>query len=62
MKIYPKIIRTKGSAIQKIHQMLDPDILLLDLSTESTRQALQTALKIPIKANSRSAILILDQD
>ena len=62
MKIYPKIIRTKASAIQKIHQMLDPDILLMDLSNASTRQAMQTALKIPIRANSRSAILILDQD
>ena len=62
MKIYPKIIRTKASAIQKIHQMLNPDILLMDLSNESTRQAMQTALKIPIRANSRSAILILDQD
>lgn len=62
MKIYPKIIRTKASAIQKIHQMLDPDILLMDLSKESTRQALQTALKISIKANSKSAIIILDQD
>ena len=62
MKIYPKIIRTKASAIQKIHQMLDPDILLMDLSKESTRQALQTALKIPIRAKARSAILILDQD
>ena len=60
MKIYPKIIRTKASAIQKIHQMLDPDILLMDLSKESTRQALQTALNIPIRANSKSAILILD--
>jgi len=62
MKIYPKIIRTKASAIQKIHQMLDPDILLMDLSKESTRQALQTALKIPIRANARSAILILEQN
>lgn len=62
MKSYPKIIRTKANAIQKIHQMLDPDILLMDLSNESTRQAMQTALKIPIRANSRSAILILDQD
>jgi len=62
MKIYPKIIRTKASAIQKIHQMLNPDILLMDLSNESTKQALKTALKIPIKANSKSAILILDQD
>jgi len=62
MKIYPKIIRTKASAIQKIHQMLDPDILLMDLTNESTRQAMQTALKIPIRANSKSAILILDQD
>ena len=62
MKNYPKIIRTKASAIQKIHQMLDPDILLLDLSKESTKQALKNALKIPIKVNSGSAILILDED
>ena len=62
MKNYPKIIRTKASAIQKIHQMLDPDILLLDLSNEGTKQALQTAWNIPIRANSRSAIIILDQD
>ena len=62
MKIYPKIIRTKASAIQKIHQMLDPEILLMDLSNEKTKQALKTALKIPIKTNLKSAILILDQD
>jgi hypothetical protein len=62
MKIPPKFIRTKVKAFQKTHQMLDPDILLMDLSKESTRQALQGALRIPIRENSRSTLIILDQD
>lgn len=62
MKIIPKFIRTKVKAFQKTHQMLNPAILLMDLSKKSTRQALQGALRIPIRKNSRPALIILDQD